>query len=216
MQTMHAYLITGKSPTERKQKFQALATDQKIKEVHELITDSKHTIEQIRNLKHKLSFSPQDPEAGRAVYLEEAQLLTPEAANAFLKSLEEPSGHTLFILTAPNREQVLDTICSRCLEIDLGNALISKEEVPESELKTIIEQTPAKRLDYLDKISNRQEALVFCAELLTGARLLLLRQPTRSHVELAEKIEITRLDIENNVNIKLALGDLFLNLPQAD
>ena len=125
---MHAYLITGKSPTERKQKFQALVADQNIKEVHELVTDSKHTIEQIRNLKHKLSFSPQDPETGRAVYLEEAQLLTPEAANAFLKSLEEPSGQTLFVLTAPNRELVLDTICSRCQEIDLGNTRPALEE----------------------------------------------------------------------------------------
>lgn len=216
MQTMHAYLITGKNPTERKQKFQALVADQKIKEVHELVADSKHTIEQIRNLKHKLSFSPQDYDTGRAVYLEEAQLLTPEAANAFLKSLEEPSGQTLFVLTAPNREQVLDTICSRCLEINLGNAPLSKLETTEIELKTIMEQTPAKRLDYLDKIGNRQEALAFCAELLANARLLLLKHPSQAHVELAEKIEATRLDIENNVNVKLALGDLFLNLPQAD
>ncbi len=213
---MHAYLITGKSLTERKQKFQALVDDQKIKEVHELVTDSKHTIEQIRNLKHKLSFSPQDPEAGRAVYLEEAQLLTPEAANAFLKSLEEPSGQTLFILTAPNRELVLDTICSRCQEIDLGNAIPELQETAGNELKTIIRLTPAQRLDYLSKIGDRQEALIFCSELIAGARLLLLKQPLQVHAELAEKIETTRLDIENNVNVKLALGDLFLNLPRTD
>ena len=211
---MHAYLITGKSPTERKRKFQALVTEQKIKEVHELITDGKHTIEQIRDIKHKLSFSPQG--AGRAVYLEEAQLLTPEAANAFLKSLEEPSGQTLFFLTAPNREQVLDTICSRCLEIDLGSPSPSKLETTEIKLKTIMAQTPAKRLDWLNKIGDRQEALVFCTELLTEARLLLLKQPTQKHAELAEKIETTRIDIENNVNVKLTLGDLFLNLPQAE
>ena len=213
---MHAYLITGKSPTERKQKFQALVADQNIKEVHELVTDSKHTIEQIRNLKHKLSFSPQDPETGRAVYLEEAQLLTPEAANAFLKSLEEPSGQTLFVLTAPNRELVLDTICSRCQEIDLGNTIPEFQETAGIELKIIIGLTPAQRLDYLNKIGDRQEALVFCAELIAGARLLLLKQPSRVHAELAERIEATRLDIENNVNVKLALGDLFLNLPQTD
>lgn len=210
---MHAYLITGKNITDRKQKFQSLVREQNIKEIHELITDSKHTIEQIRNLKHKLSFSPQDPEAGRAVYLEEAQLLTPEAANAFLKSLEEPSGQTLFVLTTPNREQVLDTIRSRCQEINLGNAIPEFQETAGIKLKTIIKLTPAQRLDYLNKIGDRQEALVFCTELIAGARLFLLKQPSRAHAELAEKIETTRLDIENNVNVKLALGDLFLNLP---
>lgn len=53
----------------------------------------------------------------RVVIIEEASLLSLEAQNALLKTLEEPNEDTLFILTAPNKINLLPTIVSRCQQI---------------------------------------------------------------------------------------------------
>jgi len=70
-------------------------------------------IAQIQELKKEVYVSPF--EGKRKVYiLDEVNKMTPEAANAFLKILEEPSPTTLFILIAGSLETILPTIVSRC------------------------------------------------------------------------------------------------------
>lgn len=73
-------------------------------------------IEQIRNLRRRLLFRPYKAPY-KVVIIEEAQNLTGEAANAFLKTLEEPSARTLIILTSSAGDSVLPTIFSRCQPI---------------------------------------------------------------------------------------------------
>ncbi len=70
-------------------------------------------IEQIRNLKKQLAFSPF---AGgiRVILIEEAQTMRREAANSLLKLLEEPPPDNLFLLIAADAEPILPTIISRC------------------------------------------------------------------------------------------------------
>ncbi len=70
-------------------------------------------IEQIRALEAKLHFRPLEAER-RLVLIPQAELLTREAANALLKSLEEPPPYTLFVLLAQTTEALLPTIVSRC------------------------------------------------------------------------------------------------------
>jgi DNA polymerase-3 subunit delta' len=75
-------------------------------------------IEQIRELEHALhlrSFF-----GGRKVGLIfDADRLQPQAANAFLKTLEEPPGQSHLLLVSSQPDQLLDTIASRCLEVPL-------------------------------------------------------------------------------------------------
>lgn len=59
--------------------------------------------------------------------MEGAQLLTPDAANALLKTLEEPSGRSVIILTAPSEESVIATIRSRCQTLRFGR--VSNDEI---------------------------------------------------------------------------------------
>lgn len=73
----------------------------------------------------------------RAVILNEAQSLTLEAANALLKSLEEPRPGTTFLLLAPQRERLLPTLVSRGFALTLG--------WPDS-------QTPAACGDWMDTL----------------------------------------------------------------
>src|SRR5688500_15300308 len=88
IQPMHAFLIIGKDKDTRRKNAEQRARDLGTKEIISLVTESKHTVEEIRNLKSSLSYAARNPEEGRAVIIEEAQLFTLEAANAFLKTLE--------------------------------------------------------------------------------------------------------------------------------
>ncbi len=71
------------------------------------------TVEDIRQLKQKMSLASFEGKF-KVVILWHAEKMRTEAANAFLKLLEEPPTNTIFILTAPSPEQVLPTIQSRC------------------------------------------------------------------------------------------------------
>lgn len=71
------------------------------------------TVEDIRQLKQKMSFASFEGKF-KVVVVWHAEKMRTEAANAFLKLLEEPPPDTIFILTAPAPEQVLPTIQSRC------------------------------------------------------------------------------------------------------
>ena len=73
-------------------------------------------IDQIRNSLNWL-YLHTDQAKKRVMILDGAQHLGREAANAFLKTLEEPAPHTLLILIAQSTQQLLETIVSRCQQI---------------------------------------------------------------------------------------------------
>ncbi len=73
-------------------------------------------ISSIREVKRDIGFAATE-EGWRIVIVSEAHQMGEEAANAFLKTLEEPAPNTLLILTSSQRERLLPTILSRCQEI---------------------------------------------------------------------------------------------------
>lgn len=74
-------------------------------------------IEQIRGIGRTIGLKPF--EGSFKVYvIEDAHLMTTEAANALLKNLEEPPAYVVFILTAPGADGLLPTIVSRCQELN--------------------------------------------------------------------------------------------------
>lgn len=75
-------------------------------------------IDQIHDLVHQLSLK--EVANGRVVIVRDAHLLTREAQNAFLKTLEEPPIDTLMILTVADRSLLLPTVISRCQTIEFG------------------------------------------------------------------------------------------------
>ena len=82
---------------------------------------SNRGIDEIRKLIKESAFAPM---AGRyRVYIiDEAHMITPDAFNALLKTLEEPPATVLFILATTNEEKVPTTIISRCVRIPFGQA----------------------------------------------------------------------------------------------
>ncbi len=91
---------------------QAIAAGRAL-DVLEIDAASNRGIEQIRDLREKVRYAP--AEARYKVYiLDEVHMLTSEAFNALLKTLEEPPEHTFFVLATTELHKVPATIVSRC------------------------------------------------------------------------------------------------------
>lgn len=76
-------------------------------------------VDQIRELIHSLSLTPYESDRRFGLLLD-FQTATPSAQNAILKTLEEPPGSVVLILTAISADALLETITSRCEEIKLN------------------------------------------------------------------------------------------------
>lgn len=86
-------------------------------DVIEMDAASNRGVDDMRELIEKVNYPPM---VGRyKVYIiDEVHMLTTEAENAFLKTLEEPPAHVIFILATTNPEKVRETIRSRCMRLD--------------------------------------------------------------------------------------------------
>jgi DNA polymerase-3 subunit gamma/tau len=86
-------------------------------DVIEMDAASNRSVDDIRELRERVGFAPA---AGRwKVYiLDEAHMLTKEAWNAFLKTLEEPPPNTVFVLATTEPQKVMPTIVDRCQRFD--------------------------------------------------------------------------------------------------
>jgi len=83
-------------------------------------------IEQIRNLSERLMHMP-GVGTKRVVLILEADRMTDEAANCFLKTLEEPPIDTVFVLTSSRPENLLPTIRSRCRVVPFSH--LNREQI---------------------------------------------------------------------------------------
>jgi DNA polymerase-3 subunit delta' len=76
-------------------------------------------IEQVRELEHGLRLRASLAGGRKVGIIREADRLQPQAANAFLKTLEEPPAESLLLLVTAHPESLLDTIRSRCIRVTL-------------------------------------------------------------------------------------------------
>jgi len=85
--------------------------------IHEMDAASNNHVEDIKNLIDQVRIPPQ---TGRySVYIiDEVHMLSQTAFNAFLKTLEEPPAHAIFILATTEKHKILPTILSRCQVFD--------------------------------------------------------------------------------------------------
>lgn len=83
----------------------------------EIDAASNRGIDEIRLLKEKINYQP--TQGKKKVYIiDEVHMLTKEAFNALLKTLEEPPAHVIFILATTEPDKILATIVSRCQRYD--------------------------------------------------------------------------------------------------
>ena len=91
--------------------------------IHELDAASNNGVEDIKTLMDQVRIPPQ---VGRySVYIiDEVHMLSQAAFNAFLKTLEEPPAHAIFILATTEKHKILPTILSRCQTYDFNRSTV--------------------------------------------------------------------------------------------
>lgn len=104
-------------------------SENRVIDLVEIDAASNRGIDEIRDLREKVRFSPTDA-TYKVFIIDEVHMLTKEAFNALLKTLEEPPGHAIFILATTEINKVPTTIISRCQRHDFKrikqNDIVSK------------------------------------------------------------------------------------------
>lgn len=85
--------------------------------VHELDAASNNSVDDIRELTEQVRFAPQTGKY-KIYIIDEVHMLSASAFNAFLKTLEEPPAHAIFILATTEKHKIIPTILSRCQIFD--------------------------------------------------------------------------------------------------
>ncbi len=139
-------------------------------DVLEIDAASNRGIDEIRQLREKVRVSPTSL-LKRVVIIDEAHMLTKEAFNALLKTLEEPPAHTIFILATTEPHKIHATIISRCQRFDFHRlsateiathlASVVKKEGREAEEGALRLMARAASGSSRDALSLLSQALLF-------------------------------------------------------
>src|SRR3989339_1935121 len=154
----HAYLFSGPRGTGKTSAARILArlAGAEGTDVIEMDGASNRGIDDVRELREKVGLSPLSGK--RKVYIiDEVHMLTTEAFNALLKTLEEPPEHAMFILATTEAHKVPETIVSRCVEVKFYKA-------SDNEMKRSLSRVVAGEEK---KIS--EEALSYLAKAVDGS-----------------------------------------------
>lgn len=125
-------------------------------DVLEIDAASNRGIDEMRDLREKVKFMPAS--IRRKVYIiDEAHMLTTEAWNAFLKTLEEPPAHVLFVLCTTEPHKVPETVRSRVQRFDFRRVHLA-------EIREHLQKVAAQ-----EKIEIEPEAVELCARAAAGS-----------------------------------------------
>ena len=111
--------------------------------IYELDAASHNSVDDIRNLIDQVRFPPQQGKY-KVYIIDEVHMLSNQAFNAFLKTLEEPPEYAIFILATTEKHKVIPTILSRCQIFDFNR--IGIEDIAH-QLKDIAEKEGVKTED---------------------------------------------------------------------
>ncbi len=125
-------------------------------DVIEMDAASNNSVDDIRDLRERVAYAPV---SGRhKVYiLDEAHMLSSQAWNAFLKTLEEPPPRTIFVLATTEPQKVLPTVVDRCHRFDFGRPSITQ-------VVTVL-----RRVAEQEQIEIDEHALALIARHATGS-----------------------------------------------
>jgi DNA polymerase III subunit gamma/tau len=131
-------------------------TEDRAMDVIEIDAASNRGIDDIRDLREKVNYAP--TQARRKVYIiDEFHMLSKDASNALLKTLEEPPPHVIFILATTESHKVLPTILSRCQHFDFHR--LSRTDVVNH----------LKKISASEKINIEDQSLQLIAKNTTGS-----------------------------------------------
>ena len=157
----------------------------------EIDAASNRGIDEIRELREGIRFTPIQSKY-KVFIIDEVHMLTKEAFNALLKTLEEPPSHAIFILATTEIEKVPQTIISRCQRFNFKRLPID----------TIVQRL--NKLAKLENINVEPEALKIIAVSAEGG--------LRDAESLLDQASIFKEKLITKEDVELLLGRLDLNL----
>jgi len=172
--------------------------------VHELDAASNNSVDDIRKLVDQVRFAPQVGEYNIYI-IDEVHMLSAQAFNAFLKTLEEPPKHAKFILATTEKHKIIPTILSRCQIFDF---------------KRVGVNDIAGHLDFVAKsegVTAESEALHLIAQKSDGAmrdslslfdRLISFSDKTLTYKAVIEHLNILDYDYYFKVTDYLLTNDI--------
>jgi DNA polymerase III subunit gamma/tau len=122
--------------------------------IHELDAASNNSVDDIRDLVTQIRFIPQEGKY-KIYIIDEVHMLTQQAFNAFLKTLEEPPSYAKFILATTEKHKILPTILSRCQIFDFKR-ITNADTVEHLQEITEIEKVHAEK-SALQLIAQKSE-----------------------------------------------------------
>ena len=225
---MHSYVIIAADEAARMREIQTRTRSLGVSPFDVVVPEENASsigIAEIRAFIQKLSLLPQHGMLSAGV-IARAQLLTLQAQQALLKTLEEPPGHTILLLGVQNSAQLLPTVLSRCqIIMPATNAVpIDKKGLSRvSEyINVLISSSLGKRLSLIDTFGKtREEYETWINRALAALRQdMLQKTPSSSQhdtllqpkiVLLHELLRAKRYE-GNNVNTLLFLEHVLLRL----
>jgi len=150
-------------------------------DVLEIDGASNNGVEQVRELRDNVRYAP--AKAKYKIYIiDEVHMLTPQAFNALLKTLEEPPAHVKFIFATTEPQKVLPTILSRCQRFDLhripANLIAQHLQFIAGKEKITLESSAAHAIargadgGLRDAESMLDQIVAFCGETITESDVL--------------------------------------------
>ncbi len=174
------------------------------------------TIEQCKKLQRDIMYKPFQEKNQFGIILN-AQLMTTEAQNSLLKTLEEKNENTILILTVNNERGVLETILSRCTRIYPKAEKL--EQIPEEfcNENDFINKPVYEKIQYVEEILKEDRV----EEFLNNLTLFFKTEYTKKieaelnhekEMEILKILNDIRFKISKNVNKKIALEFLCFKL----
>lgn len=191
----HAYLLSGPRGVGKTSTARVLAhavnqieyTGENLNlDIIEIDAASNRRIDEIREIRDKINIAPVSGKY-KVYIIDEVHMLTKEAFNALLKTLEEPPAHVIFILATTEKHKVPETILSRCVKLNfkpIGDKVIAQH---------------LRKLAKVEKIIITDEALSMVSEHANGS--------FRDAISLLEQVKFISKKIDvNDVNLMLGLA----------
>jgi len=154
--------------------------------IFELDAASNNSVDDIRNLTEQVRIPPQTGHY-KVYIIDEVHMLSQAAFNAFLKTLEEPPAHAIFILATTEKHKIIPTILSRCQIFDF-------KRISVLDIKNYLHKLAKEQ-----QIDAEDDALHIMAQKADGA--------LRDALSIFDRIlsfsgdKITRLDVIENLNV---------------
>src|SRR3990167_8493241 len=168
-------------------------------------------IEDVRDLKLYLTFKPYFGPY-KFVIINDADRLVPEAANAFLKMLEEPLPFTIMILVSSKPKFILPTVLSRCEKVSFlpsGEKVIDKKTAESiNEFLSVAKQGITERMQYAEKLFAGKDY----QNTVVGLIHTLRARENPNHKVLKNLLHLNSLLSQPQFNHRLALENFLINL----